>query len=111
MPSTRFFRSGPEGRTEGGLFSLDGVHPTTAAYGILAQEVIKVMEVAGVTFNDRNGLARNTPVRIDFDRLLRGDTLISSPPASISNNLSLLGWLDDKLDLLDKFLPFVHSPL
>ena len=110
-PSTRFFRSGPDGRTAGGLFSLDGVHPTTIGYGILAQEVIKVMEVAGVTFNDRNGLARNTPVRIDFDRLLRGDTLISSPPASISNNLSLLGWLDDKLDLLDKFLPFVHSPL
>jgi len=28
-PDSRFFTSGPEGRTQGGLFSLDGVHPTT----------------------------------------------------------------------------------
>ncbi len=55
VPSTRFFRSGPEGRTEGGLFSLDGVHPTTIAYGIVAQEVIKVMELAGVGFLTRDG--------------------------------------------------------
>jgi hypothetical protein len=33
VPNTRFFRSGPEGRSDGGLFSLDGVHPTTSASG------------------------------------------------------------------------------
>ena len=110
-PSTRFFRSGPDGRTEGGLFSLDGVHPTTSGYGILAQEVIKVMELAGVEFIDRQGQPRTGPVLVDFDRLLRADTLIGSPPASVSNTLSLLGWLDDQLDLVNTFLPFVHSPL
>jgi hypothetical protein len=110
-PSTRFFRSGSGGRTAGGLFSLDGVHPTTIGYGILAQEVIKVMELAGVTFHDRTGQPRPAPVRVDFDRLLRADTLIGSPPAAVSNTLSLLGWLDDRLDLLNRFLPFVHSPL
>jgi len=111
VPNTRFFRSGPDGRTDGGLFSLDGVHPTTSAYGILAQEVIKVMELAGVEFLDRHGQPRAGPVQVDFERLLRADTLISAPPASLSNTLSLLGWLDDKLDLANKFLPFVHSPL
>ncbi|HSK27362.1 MAG TPA: hypothetical protein VK894_10685 [Jiangellales bacterium] len=39
VPNTRFFWSGPGGRTDGGLFSLDGVHPTTIGYGILAQEM------------------------------------------------------------------------
>ena len=102
---------GPSGRTDGGLFSLDGVHPTTTAYGILAQEVIRVMELAGVEFTDRHGQPRNGPVQVDFERLLRADTLIGAPPASVSNTLSLLGWLDDRLDLVNKFLPFVHSPL
>ena len=111
VPNTRFFRSGPSGRTDGGLFSLDGVHPTTTAYGILAHEVIKVMELAGVEFADRHGQPRNGPVQVDFERLLRADTLIGSPPGSISNTLSLLGWLDDRLDLVNKFLPFVHAPL
>ena len=111
VPSTRFFRAGPDGRTDGGLFSLDGVHPTTIAYGILAQEVITVMELAGVSFLDRSGQPRTSPVQVDFERLLRADTLMSAPPASISNTLSLLGWLDDRLDLLNRFLPFVHAPL
>ena len=111
VPSTRFFRSGPEGRTEGGLFSLDGVHPTTVAYGIVAQEVIKVMELAGVGFLTRDGRPRAGPVTVDFERLLRADTLLSHPPASIGNTLSLLGWLDDRLDWVRTFLPFVPTPL
>ena len=111
VPSTRFFRSGPEGRTDGGLFSLDGVHPTTIAYGIVAQEVIKVMELAGVGFLARDGRPRAGPVTVDFERLLRADTLLSHPPASIGNTLSLLGWLDDRLDWVRTFLPFVPTPL
>jgi hypothetical protein len=111
VPNTRFFRSGPGGRTDGGLFSLDGVHPTTSAYGVLAQEVITVMELAGVDFRDRQGRPRSGPVRVDFDRLLRADTLLSAPPASVGDTLSLLGWLDERLDLVTRFLPFVHSPL
>lgn len=111
VPNTRFFRSGPDGRTDRGLFSLDGVHPTTSAFGILAQEVIKVMELAGVEFFDRHAQPLTGPVQVDFERLLRADTLFGAPPASVSNTLSLLGWLDDKLDLVNRFLPFVHSPI
>jgi hypothetical protein len=111
VPNTRFFRSGPGGRTDGGLFSLDGVHPTTIGYGILAQEVIKVLRVAGVEFRDRHGDPRPDPVDVDFERLLRADTLVSSPPVSITGSLGLLGWLDERLDWVTRFLPFVHSPL
>ena len=111
VPNTRFFRSGPAGRTDGGLFSLDGVHPTTVAYGVLAQEVIKVMELAGVAFNGRDGQPRQGPVVVDFDRLLLTDTLISRPPASVTNTLGLLGWLDDHLDWVQRLLPFAPNPL
>lgn len=111
VPSTRFFRAGPGGRTEGGLFSLDGVHPTTIGYGVIAQEVIRVMELAGVVMRDRHGRPRPGPVEVDFDRVLAADTLITSPPGAVSNTLSLLGWLDDRLDWVNRFLPFVNSPL
>jgi len=111
VPTTRFFRAGPDGRTEGGLFSLDGVHPTTIGYAILAQEVIRVMEGAGVAFLDRQGRPRPGPVGLDFDRALRADTLVSRPPAAVTSSLGLLGWLDDQLDWVSRFLPFVHSPL
>lgn len=111
VPSTRFFRSGPGGRTEGGLFSLDGVHPTTIGYGVIAQEVLTILELAGVELRDRAGRPRPGPVAVDFDRLVAADTLISSPPAAVSNSLSLLGWLDDRLDWVNRFLPFVNSPL
>lgn len=111
VPNTRFFRSGPEGRTDGGLFSLDGVHPTTVGYGIVAQGVIRVMRTAGVTFRDRQGAPRPDPVELDFDRILRADTLMSHPPAAITSSLGLLGWLDERLDWVSRFLPFVHSPL
>lgn len=111
VPTTRFFRSGPDGRTEGGLFSLDGVHPTTIGYGILAQEVVSVLRSAGVAFLDRQGHPRADPVELDFERLLRADTLVSDPPASVTSSLGLLGWLDDRIDWVSTFLPFVHSPL
>ncbi|WP_244929019.1 hypothetical protein [Nocardioides sp. W7] len=111
VPSTRFFRSGPTGRTDGGLFSLDGVHPTTIGYGILAQEVISILRTAGVEFRDRHGAPRPGPITVDFDRLLRADTLIGNPPTSITSSLGLLGWLDERLDWVTTFLPFVHSPL
>jgi hypothetical protein len=111
VPSTQFFRSGPDGRTAGGLFSLDGVHPTTVGYGIVAQEVLRILEQAGVHFLDRHGQPRQGPITVDFARLVEADTLISSPPAAVSNSLSLLGWLDDNLDWVNRLLPFVPSPL
>jgi hypothetical protein len=106
VPSSRFFESGPEGRTGGGLFSLDGIHPTTIGYGILAQELINVMQRAGVKFYRGDGRTqRMGPVRVDFGRLIDRDTLISSPPRSLTSNVRLIGWIDRTLDgIMDRLL-------
>jgi hypothetical protein len=97
---SRFFLAGPEGRTQGGLFSLDGVHPTTVAYGILAQELINVMQQnAGVEFCLGDGTTKRAgPVRVDFVRLIPRDTLVSASPQSLTSDLELIGWLDEVLD-------------
>ena len=99
-PDSRFFVAGPEGRTQGGLFSLDGVHPTTIGYGILAQELINVMQQhAGVKFYLGDGkTGRTGPVRVDFGRLIARDTLISNPPRSLDSDLRLIAWVDEVLD-------------
>jgi len=103
VPNSLFFASGPRGRTQGGLFSLDGVHPTTIAYGIVAQEVINVIQLAGVKFFFGDGKTERTgPVRVDFKRLIARDTLISDPPRSVTADLCLIGWLDEKLDLFTR---------
>lgn len=104
-PDSRFFVSGPEGRVRGGLFSLDGVHPTTIAYGLLAQEFIAVMQRAGVVFTYGDGRTpRVGPVRVDFRRLIRRDTLIADPPRSLAADLGILGWLDETADLFGRML-------
>jgi hypothetical protein len=99
-PDSRFFESGPEGRTGGGLFSLDGVHPTTIGYGILAQELINVMQQhAGVEFHLGDGSTERTgPVTVDFRRLIARDTLMSDPPRSLTSNVRMIGWIDQVLD-------------
>jgi len=98
-PDTRFFASGAGGRTAGGLVSLDGIHPTTISYGILASEFIKVMVDAGVVFRDVAGAARKD-VRVDFRRLIERDSLVSRPPASLSSDVGLIGWFDQRVDVL-----------
>jgi hypothetical protein len=104
VPDSRFFASDGNGRNAGGLFSLDGVHPTTIGYGLMAQEAINVMRRAGVEFRFPNGTPRPDPVRVNFSDLIRRDTLISDPPTSLSSDLRLIGWLDEKLDVFSRLL-------
>jgi hypothetical protein len=106
-PDSRFFRSNLDPntkksqRTAGGIFSLDGIHPTTIAYGIIAQEIINIMQQAGVKFYyGNNAKERIGPVRVDFQRLIKLDTLISDPPMSLTNDLEQIGWLDTQLDII-----------
>jgi hypothetical protein len=93
---SRFFLADANGRTQGGLFSLDGVHPTTIGYGLIAQEVMNVMHLAGVKFRLGNGAIRPGPVAVDFDRLLRLDTLMAAPPRLTAGLLTLLRTLDER---------------
>lgn len=97
---------GRGGRATGGLFSLDGVHPTVTGSGILAHEIIQVMSRAGVKFRTPTGMPRTGPISVDFDRLLRRDTLVTRPPQNIGATLSNLAWADEALDLLRIALPF-----
>jgi len=108
-PNSKFLIADKNGiRLQGGLFSLDGVHPTTIGYGLLAQEFINVMQTAGVRFFFGDGTTeRLGPVKVDFRRLIALDTLISNPPRSIGSELSVLGWIDEKLDLVKRMLRVV----
>jgi hypothetical protein len=89
------------------LFSLDGVHPTTVGYGILAQELINVMRRASVIFLQADGrTARADPVIVDFQRLIRLDTLLTSPPRTLTAGLEILRWADEVLDVFRRTLSF-----
>ena len=105
VPDSRFYTSGPQGRTSGGLFSLDGIHPTTIGYGIMAQEFIKVMQLAGVKFYGSDGKTeRQGEVKVDFNRLIAEDTLISNPPKSLSNAVSLINTIDKNFNIFSSML-------
>lgn len=108
VPDSRFFASGPDGRSAGGLFSLDGVHPTTIAYGLIAQELIRIMEGAGVAFHSPAGTQRPRPAAIDFEELIGLDSLISDPPRSLSPNLALIDRLDRGYGFVRRML--THGP-
>lgn len=69
--STDFIRLDDSGKLyKGGIFSLDGLHPTTIGYGLMANVYLKTMAKAGVNF-DRP---------INWDRVVAEDTLITDPP-------------------------------
>jgi hypothetical protein len=102
VPDSRFFTTASGGRTQGGLFTLDGVHPTTVAYGLMAQTFIDVMAGAGVVFTGPDGQPRQGPVQIDFEKLIARDTLISDPPACVTSDLKMLGWANDAVGWVKK---------
>jgi hypothetical protein len=96
---TRFFTTDANGnRTAGGLIGLDGIHPTTAGYSIVAQNFIDVMVGAGVNFPGNTTLP--------YAQILAADTLVSSPPAGIAQVLNLIHRLNHDLDLLKHLDPF-----
>jgi hypothetical protein len=102
---SHFFSSSAAGRVQGGIFALDGIHPTTVGYGIMAQELIKVMQLAGVKFYAPDGITeRQGDIKIDFSRLLQLDTLLQNPPRSIASSLSLLQWLDETFNIFGRLL-------
>lgn len=106
-PDSRFLTSdGRGGRDTGGLFSLDGVHPTTVAYGIIAQEMMNIMDRAGVSFFNAKGALRFSPITVDFARLIRRDTLVRRPPQNLRPGLDMLAWADETLDVMRRALGF-----
>lgn len=105
VPNSRFFRSESNGRTQGGLFSLDGIHPTTIGYSIIAQEIIKIMQLAGVKFYEMDGKTERTgEIQVDFDRAIAEDSLISSPPRNTASIEDTIGSIDKHFNILSDIL-------
>ncbi len=103
VPDSRFFAADDSGRTQGGLFSLDGVHGTTITYALLAQEFITIMVNAGVRFMQADGkTARPGPISIDFADVVAHDSLVSDPPRSLSSDLRWAGWFNELLDWITR---------
>lgn len=68
---TKYYEVRANGSLEsGGIFSLDGIHPTASAHGIIAWEFMKVMRAAGVLGAD---------ARLDFPAILATDRLRTEP--------------------------------
>ncbi|GAA4353210.1 hypothetical protein GCM10023087_22110 [Microbacterium rhizosphaerae] len=81
----------------GGLIGLDGVHPTTAGYGLVADEFMKVMHDAGVAFpNLSNGDAPH-PV---WAEIIKADSILSNLPVRIDGALDLIRTLEEKWDVI-----------
>ena len=67
-----YYHADVDGRLkQGGLFSLDGIHPTAIGHGLMAYEFLKVMNEAGVV-SDTN---------LDWRTIFANDTLYTQPIA------------------------------
>jgi len=83
--STDFVRLCDDSRKidRGGIFSLDGLHPSTIGYGLIANIYKQYMENHGVTFGGE----------IDWDFIIENETLVSDPPILLKDLRLLLRFL------------------
>lgn len=80
----RFFKIDENGqRQQGGIFSLDGMHPTTCGYGVFAQAFVDAIRSTGQEIDN-----------VDFSRLRRFDTLVSNPPRTLDDGYGMLEFLE-----------------
>lgn len=92
---TDFYRLDPiSGHlTKGGIFSLDGLHPTTIGYGLIAQIYYRTMQQAGVTFESE----------LNWERIVSEDSLITNPPRILINLRDALQYMAlDRNELLTR---------
>jgi hypothetical protein len=89
----RFFEIENNGKLKnGGLIALDGVHPTTCGYAIVADEFIQVMKKQNPDIKD-----------IDFDEIRKWDSLVANPPITLNDVFGMLQTLE-KYFHISKFL-------
>ncbi|MGE5341283.1 MAG: hypothetical protein ACM3SY_07350 [Candidatus Omnitrophota bacterium] len=68
--NTEFYHIGKDGRMDhGGIFGLDGLHPTAIGQGLIAGEFQKVMKKAGVHFQSA----------LDWKKIFESDDLYQHP--------------------------------
>ncbi|MEM9114342.1 MAG: hypothetical protein AAGD10_12350 [Myxococcota bacterium] len=75
--STKFYHVNRRGNfVQGGIVTLDGVHPSTIGHGLIAREFLQEMKDAGVTRADGHVV---DPEGLEWDRILQQDSLYSRP--------------------------------
>jgi hypothetical protein len=80
---TKYYHADRHGRLrQGGLFGLDGVHPTAIGQGIVAREFLEVMKRSGV----------NVDAELDWPGIFASDRLYTEP-ISVMHELYNKDWL------------------
>lgn len=82
---------------KGGIFSLDGLHPTTIGYGLMANIYRTKMQEAGVKFQKP----------IDWDYIIEQDSLVTNPPTLLQELRLVLRYLS--LDSQERFIKIGKS--
>jgi hypothetical protein len=77
---------------KGGLFSLDGAHPTKTAYAIIANEFIKCFNQMGCSLNN-----------VDVNEIASADSLINNPPSIIPEFLDTTSKIRESLNKTNLF--------
>jgi hypothetical protein len=91
--NTKYYYVDARGKlAQGGLISLDGVHPSAIAHGLIAHEFIKVMgDDAGVEFTNE----------LDWPSIFANDRLYSQP-------ITLMQWLYEHEELAERVLDVIQ---
>ena len=95
-PDTRFFGSDKFGRNQGGLIALDGVHPTTIGYSIIAAQFLEILTGA-VGIQPAGGATG----QVDSAALIKADSLNSTPPRLLAEDGRTLGAINEIIDLFE----------
>ncbi|KPJ79102.1 MAG: hypothetical protein AMJ54_00075 [Deltaproteobacteria bacterium SG8_13] len=75
--NTKFYHAARNGQlVQGGIFGLDGVHPTVIGQGLVAYEFLKIMQQAGV--KDAGGRVVD-PNGLDWAAIIEDDRLYNDP--------------------------------
>ena len=76
--NTKYYHANRNGELrQGGIFSLDGVHPTEIGHSLIAREFLKKMHEVGVTKSDGSPIDADTD--LPWDEIVRSDTLYRTP--------------------------------
>jgi hypothetical protein len=90
--NTKYYYADAQGDlVQGGLFTLDGVHPSAIAHGLIAHEFMKVMKEAGIAFVEE----------LSWAEIFANDLLYSEP-------IALTQWLYDHEELAERVISIIQ---
>jgi lysophospholipase L1-like esterase len=87
---------------KGGLFSLDGIHPTTIGYGLIAHEAMKIMSPV-LASEDEMIQALN------WDNVVEADTLVTKLPSNLDSLRNIFAFLSSQ-KTLNHLIQRISSP-